>query len=79
MSNNTTQPNPIQFPVQCVRCNAIKVFEVTAEQAKLLIKPRGERPHIQEIFPDMSPADREMFISRMCPDCWDELFGGMEE
>lgn len=29
----------------------------------------------QEAFPHLSPALRELLISRTCPDCWDEMFG----
>lgn len=30
---------------------------------------------IQEAFPDMPPADRELFISRTCGTCWQDMFG----
>ena len=34
---------------------------------------------IQNIFPEISSELREMFISRICPDCWNEIFGEHEE
>lgn len=29
---------------------------------------------VQEAFPEMSPTDRERFISGLCPDCQKEIF-----
>ena len=31
--------------------------------------------NIQDIFPDLEPEWREMFISNMCPNCWKKTFG----
>lgn len=30
---------------------------------------------VQDAFPYLSPNEREMLISGICPDCWDRLFG----
>lgn len=29
----------------------------------------------QDVFPYLSADEREMLISGICPDCWDEMFG----
>lgn len=34
---------------------------------------------VQDAFPDMSPADREMLITGTHPDCWDKIFPEDEE
>ena len=34
---------------------------------------------IQEVFPDMSPENREMFVSEICPTCWNVMFGEEDE
>lgn len=35
--------------------------------------------HVQDVFPEMSPADRELyFISGTCGSCWDRMFGTAE-
>ena len=34
---------------------------------------------IQEVFPDMSPENREMFVSGICPTCWNVMFGEEDE
>lgn len=40
---------------------------------------RTDQRPIQEVFPDLSPEHREMFITGFCPKCWDEIFGDEEE
>ena len=34
---------------------------------------------IQYAFPYLSPEDREMLISGICPTCWEKMFEGEEE
>ena len=34
---------------------------------------------IQEVFPDMSPENREMFVSGICPTCWNVMLGEEDE
>ena len=29
---------------------------------------------VQEAFPDLTPAERELFISSTCGDCWNSMF-----
>ena len=39
-----------------------------------------ETRHVQDVFPDWSPADRELyFITGICGDCWKKLFPPEEE
>lgn len=33
-----------------------------------------QRRHIQDIFPYLTPAERELLISQVCEMCWNELF-----
>lgn len=35
--------------------------------------------NIQNVFPDMSPSDREVMISGTHPECWSKLFSMEEE
>ena len=41
--------------------------------------PTGEGKHIQEVFPELSPDDREFLISGITPEEWTEAFGEDEE
>ena len=58
----------------CPRCRQFKVFEVTVEQLQRFKMGM----HIQYVFPDMTPEDRERFITGYCPKCWDALFADEE-
>lgn len=33
----------------------------------------------QDAFPYLTPDEREMLISGICPKCWDSMFGGEDE
>ena len=35
--------------------------------------------HVQDVFPYLSPEEREMLISGICPDCWEKIFPPEEE
>ena len=32
------------------------------------------RRYIQDIFPYLTPVERELLISGVCPECWEDLF-----
>lgn len=32
----------------------------------------------QDVFPDLSPDERERFVSGVCPVCWELVFGAVE-
>lgn len=34
---------------------------------------------VQNAFPYLSAAEREMLISGICPKCWEKTFGGEED
>lgn len=34
---------------------------------------------IQICFPDLKPEERELLISGVCPDCWNDTFEDMDE
>ena len=57
--------------IQCLSCGEVFYFSITEEQAKDL--QEGEK-YIQDILSNFSPGDREMFISQICPRCFDMLF-----
>lgn len=61
---------------KCPICGSEKTFVVTDEQYDMYIS--GDY-HIQDIFPDLSAADRERFITGMCGQCWDDMFKDEED
>lgn len=59
---------------QCIVCNKIVHIEITEEQYKELKKPRSKRKLIQNILPNHTPGEREMLISGICNECFENTF-----
>lgn len=59
----------------CSGCGQTAFFSMTQEQYNAW--KQGE--HVQSIFPDWSPDDREMLISGTCPPCWAEMWTEEED
>lgn len=68
----------VDLQVRCVICNQIKTVTVLKEDAIEYLNPQREMP-IQNIFPYLSPEQRELLISHICPECWNDLFPPEEE
>ena len=62
--------------IKCKECGKEYKFDITKEQYNKYIS--GEYL-ITDIFPEISSELREMFISRICPDCWNKIFSEYEE
>lgn len=62
--------------IKCKECGKEYKFDITEEQYNKYISGEGL---IQDIFPEISSELREMFISRICPDCWNKIFKEYEE
>ena len=60
--------------VKCVLCKKEHTILVNREDWDLYNSPN--RPYIQDIFPYLSSAERELLISGMCNECFDKIFGG---
>lgn len=77
---NIVDVNPddgiVVLTLRCPQCKNTKEIQVTDDQYDRLCDGDG---HIQDILPDLSPDDREMFLSGFCSKCWDSMFGGPEE
>jgi hypothetical protein len=56
--------------VECPSCN--KVSEVIAPVDGFRRWQAGE--FIQDALPELSAEEREILISGICPECWDEMF-----
>ena len=63
--------------VPCGFCHTKYEVEMTESQFNELMSPH--RRHIQDIIPELAPEMRELFISGMCPKCWDKLFSFEDE
>ena len=61
--------------VQCISCGTTKVYHLQPE--RIIAWRNGML--IQDAFPGLSAEDREFLISGLCPDCWNKLFGSIDE
>lgn len=62
----------VKITQQCKCCKGVKSIIISMEDYITWLQ--GKK-NIQDIFPEMSPDDREFFfISGICPDCWDKIF-----
>ena len=56
----------------CRKCSDVKFFMVDGHAYQAWQK---RELYIQDAFPDITPEDRERFISSTCPTCWTKIFG----
>ena len=57
--------------LSCRFCKKEVETSITLEQ---IIEYRTTRKHIQDIMPNVPPAERELLISGTCGKCWEEIF-----
>lgn len=54
-------------------------LSVTEAQIRELEGPRHERRLVQDIFPDLSPAEREFLLTGYTQEDWDAMFAEDDE
>lgn len=62
----------IKLSINCCRCGKPHIIEV--DEAKFIRWKRG-KGNIQDIFPELTPDQRELMISQICQKCWVDMFG----
>lgn len=72
-----SEATKITLEVECRMCHSIHGIEVNLEDYFEYVS--SGRRHIQDIFPYITPAERELLISNTCEDCWNKLFPPEEE
>lgn len=67
---NDSGPEMVRIVVQCTNCGE-RFCSPAFDRSKLReLKVR----HVQDVFPDWSPAERELyFMSGLCGMCWDKI------
>ena len=63
--------------VTCRMCN--KTHEVMVAFEDALEYMNDNRRKVQHIFPYLTPEERELLISHICPECWNKMFPTEEE
>lgn len=58
----------------CIHCGKQALIEVDSDA----LEDYRNGALAQVAFPDMTPDEREMFITGTHPKCWDEMFGDDE-
>jgi hypothetical protein len=66
----------VTVSIRCVECREMK--QVKVRKQDLAAFERGES-YVQNLFPYLNANERELFISRICGQCWDRLFPEEEE
>lgn len=61
-----------EIKVTCRHCKREFTLKVRVEDYLLFDMPN--RPHIQDIFPYLTPAERELLLSNTCDECWKKMF-----
>ena len=62
--------------IPCKSCKKIQSVEMTYEEFEALRTGKG---HIQDLLPRLTPDERELFISGICPKCWKDIFKNEED
>lgn len=63
--------------IECLGCGEEVPIRIDVKDYEEYLSPN--RRHIQDIFPYLTPVEREMFISRLCPECWEDMFSDYDE
>ena len=57
--------------INCVKCSKPNMVVVSSEG---LGNYFANGVKAQDAFPELNPAERELFISGVCGTCWDQMF-----
>lgn len=66
----------LEVRVSCRLCGKTYTLKVRPKDFMLFDSPG--RPHIQDIFPYLTPAERELLLSNTCDECWKKMFSCFE-
>ena len=57
--------------IECPRCH--KTVELPLKEEELLAWNQN-KTFVQNQFPKLTPGQREMLLSGLCEECWNEIF-----
>jgi hypothetical protein len=66
----------VEVSIKCRECGTEYTMEVNAtDYFEWQERPYSKNPrHIQDIFPYLTVGEREMFITRICDNCFKKIF-----
>ena len=65
----------VTLSIPCCQCGVVHKLRVGLDD--LQAWQSGEKL-VQEAFPYLSADKRELLLTRICPDCWNMMFGQEE-
>jgi len=71
VKTNQLDHSMVDMDIECFKCKGHTTLTITEFQYERF---RDNKELMQNIFPEMSPENRELLISRTCPKCWQTLF-----
>lgn len=60
---------------RCPICQEVQTIVMTKDQYKRYLRWLDREGCIQDLLPDLDKDDREILISGICPNCWQDMFG----
>ena len=64
-----------KYEFMCPICGKVNTLELDSEK----YNQWKMGAHVQDVFPDLTPDERELIITGTCSKCWDKMFGEDEE
>jgi hypothetical protein len=61
------------------QCRLCKKYSVVSVHQADFDDWQSSRKFVQDAFPYLSNGDREILISNTCNNCWQDMFGSMED
>lgn len=72
----TVKDGKVCLERKCPSCGKVWNVVISVEQFTEMQTPGSKR--IQEILPDVPAAEREFFLTGICPECWNNIFAEEE-
>jgi hypothetical protein len=68
-----TDIDRVRVTIECVECRRDHSFDMPEADFFKGMEQRRNGGLIQQCFPNLAPEHREMFVSRICPSCFDAI------
>lgn len=69
----------MHYRKKCTFCSKVWEIPMTYDQYRRLDESLSGGDLLGEAVPDLEPKWREMFLSGMCPDCWEKMAAACNE
>lgn len=73
VSRHSTDDTKVVITSICPWCGKASTFEVDKDVWDKGLKAYNNGAHIQDAWPTLSPSDRELIITGICNECWNNM------